>query len=161
MAPNGGEAARCFHDFTGASAHFCQKLTAEPGHAVLVVLGRFLELRLGFGLDVDRCDHRDESLDSSRSKTSCAGLPCEWPALTRSARRAISASHSSARLAVNSRGAIASTTMRRSSSESSDASSITLRTAASDLVGSVGHGYLHTLQAHGDTDTHLSLGLLD
>jgi hypothetical protein len=83
--------------------HFGEELEPETRHALVIVIGRLLELCFGFRLDQEPRGHRALSLDSRRSNTCSAGLPSDCPDLTRSARRAISASHSAARLASDSR----------------------------------------------------------
>ena len=119
-----------------ALPHLRDKLEAEARHALATAVSRFLELGLRLRLDQEPCGHLALSLDSMRSNTSSAGLPCDCPDFTRSARCAISAAHSSARLATDSLGAMASTTTRRSSSDSSDARAMSLRTAAVDTTKS-------------------------
>lgn len=103
---------------------------AEAGDSLFVANRCLLELHLGFGLDDEPTYHRDGSLRSRRSNTSSAGRPCDSPPRARAARRAISASHSSASWAVEAAGAMASTTTRPSSSESPEASPMIFWTAA-------------------------------
>src|SRR5579859_402525 len=132
-----GEAQRSLEHIAHAPTHFGDERLPETGDGGLVTIRRVVELFLCFGLDVEP-DHRARSLASMRSKTSSAGRPFDSPARTRAARRATSSLHARESSSTDSLGAMASTTTRRSSSESWAASSITSCTVAMTQTCSLG-----------------------
>jgi hypothetical protein len=118
------KAQGCIEDVTHPLAHLGNELPAQITIGALLSSRGLVELGLSLRLDVEP-GHRLASLASMRSKTKSAGLPRDSPARTRAARRPISSLQARASSSRDSLGAIASTTTRRSSSESCAASSMT------------------------------------
>ena len=118
--------ARKFDDPADGGVHFIEELQAEPGLSDVVPSARLAVLGVGFVLKPDDRRHGLRSAASARARTSSQGIPWDSPAITRRARRSISAAHaastsagssswSASRLASNSAATLARSSIGRAS----------------------------------------------